>query len=161
MEKQRRSSKVQDATRRAVLDAGAAAFAEAGLSGATMRAIAERAGDTTGTLYSMFDGKESIYAALLAQSLDRLHVAVAEAAASAPNPEQALRASVKAFYSYYQAQGPDFELGLYSFDKTSPISLGPDIDSSLNASLLRTLDVIGTAIARVVVCVVLWPDVLH
>ena len=64
--KLQRQQTLSDARRTLVLDAARAVFAEVGVSGANIREIAKRAGYTPGAIYSYFDSKEAIYAALLA-----------------------------------------------------------------------------------------------
>ena len=47
-------------------------FADTGVEGASVRAIAERAGYTPGALYTYFEDKEALASACLARSLGRL-----------------------------------------------------------------------------------------
>ena len=56
-------------------------FAAEGLEGASLRAIATRAGYTPAALYFHFDSKEAIYAEVLRDSLASLGGAVDEAVA--------------------------------------------------------------------------------
>jgi AcrR family transcriptional regulator len=62
---------VSDLKRTLILDAARAVFEAEGLDGASLRGIAAKAGYTPAALYFHFDSKEAIYAAVLAQSLDR------------------------------------------------------------------------------------------
>jgi AcrR family transcriptional regulator len=55
----------REQTRRALLDAAARLFAERGVSGASVDAIAEAAGRTSGALYDHFGSKEGLLFALL------------------------------------------------------------------------------------------------
>lgn len=66
--------------RERILDAARTIFAEAGLEGASLRAIAARAGYTPAALYFHFDSREAIYAALLQASLLELRADVGAAA---------------------------------------------------------------------------------
>lgn len=52
-------------TKRAVIAAATAVFSEFGYAGTTVDAIAERAGLTTGALYSNFTGKRDVFLAVL------------------------------------------------------------------------------------------------
>jgi AcrR family transcriptional regulator len=61
-------------TRRGLLDGAARAFAEHGLRGCTMQAIAGAAGVAKATLYNHFRTKDEVARALLAAELDRLAV---------------------------------------------------------------------------------------
>ena len=76
---EQRRQRLTDTRRALVLDAAREVFQQHGLAGANMREIARRAGYTPGAIYSYFDSKESIYGALLAESLERLNAAVAGA----------------------------------------------------------------------------------
>ncbi len=57
-------------TRDALLEAGATLFAERGVAGASVDAIAQRAGRTSGALYDHFGSKEGLLFALLASWVD-------------------------------------------------------------------------------------------
>ena len=52
-----------------ILDAAEVCFARRGFDGTTLRDIAERVGIRIPSLYNHFDGKQSIYAAVLARGL--------------------------------------------------------------------------------------------
>ena len=52
-----------------LLDAATAVFAEEGFEGATMEAIAARAGTTKPTLYARFGSKEELFAAVYEEVL--------------------------------------------------------------------------------------------
>jgi AcrR family transcriptional regulator len=90
-QRQQRQQTLTDARRALVLDAARAVFAEHGVEGASIRVIAKRAGYTAGAIYSYFDSKEAIYAALLRESLERLQQAVDAARASRASPTGRLR----------------------------------------------------------------------
>ncbi|HYI61214.1 MAG TPA: TetR/AcrR family transcriptional regulator [Acidimicrobiales bacterium] len=71
-------------TRGALLDAGAALFAERGIAGASVDAIARAAGRTSGALYDHFGSKEGLLFALLETwAGDATAVITAEQAAAA------------------------------------------------------------------------------
>jgi len=80
-------------------------FAAEGLEGASLRAIATRAGYTPAALYFHFDSKEAIYAEVLRDSLASLGGTVDEAVAKTRGPKQKLRAAAMAFFRYY-AENP-------------------------------------------------------
>ena len=74
----------QHSTRRSEIVAAAKTqFAEKGLNGASMRAIAGEAGFTTGAIYPYFANKEEIYAAVLSDTLSALHQHVSDRIARA------------------------------------------------------------------------------
>ena len=143
-----KNQKFTEFKRRAILDAATAEFSAKGLDKASMRSIASTAGMTTGAIYTMFDGKEDIYAALLSESLSRLHAYVTEKTAAAGTPKEAVRASVMAFYDYYAERLFEVQLGMHSFSGLKHSSLGPERDRKLNADLLATLNVIGESISK-------------
>jgi AcrR family transcriptional regulator len=138
---------VREARREHILDAARAEFAQKGLGGASMRGIALRAGCTTGAIYPLFATKEGLYAALLGESLARLRTAIADAAAPARTPAGALERAAMAFVAYYEARPFELNLGLHAFEGLRRSGLGPDHDRELNASLERTLDVLGRPLA--------------
>src|SRR5215510_8268533 len=84
--------------RELILDAARSVFAEEGLEGASLRAIATRAGYTPAALYFHFDSKEAIYAEVLLRSLARLGEAVTRKTARAKSPADRLRAAAMAFF---------------------------------------------------------------
>ena len=137
-----------DATRRrVVLDGAWRVFARNGLEGATMRAIAAEAGCTTGAVYPIFPSKEVIYAALLAESLDRLHDAVAMAIGEVEAAPARAEAAARAFLTYYRDRPDEVALGLYLWHGLRPRGLTPDLNAEMNARLTRTLDLLRQALS--------------
>ena len=76
----------QAATRRALLDAAGAVFIERGLQGASVEAIAERAGFTRGAFYSNFSSKEELFAEVLQDRVYAAYRAMAEAQLASDGP---------------------------------------------------------------------------
>jgi AcrR family transcriptional regulator len=70
-------------TRRALLDAGATLFADRGIAGASVDAIAAAAGRTSGALYDHFGSKEGLLFALLETWVGDATVAIAAEQAAA------------------------------------------------------------------------------
>ena len=113
-----------------------------------MRSIALRAGCTTGAIYPQFESKERMYAALLAQSLERLDtvvLAAVQAASTAPDSALGLahaqvRAGCQTFLSYYMAHPFEVNLGLYAFRGLKRQGVGKPTDRELNAALWQVLD---------------------
>ena len=146
---QRRQS-LTDTRRALVLDAAREVFQQHGLAGANMREIARRAGYTPGAIYSYFDSKESIYGALLAESLERLNAAVAEAvpadsttttpattatAEPAAAPAAELRARSRAWFNFFTRNPRDLDLGFYLVQGLAERGLTPDLNRALNERL--------------------------
>jgi len=142
-----RQAQLQALRRQLVLDAAQRVFEREGLEKTTVRAIAHEAGCTTGAIYPWFEGKEAIYGALLEDSLNRLHGALA-AALAASAPADAARSVIQAFFQYYAARQGEFSLGLYLFQGTGPRGLGREADARLNALLLACVDALGEALVR-------------
>ena len=128
-----------DARRALVLDAARTVFAEAGIEGASIREIAKKAGYTPGAIYSYFDSKEAIYAALLDESLLRLQAAVAEVAVSERRPDQTLAAKAQAWFDFYAANPRDLDLGFYLVHGMRPRGLTHALDHELNDRLYDAL----------------------
>lgn len=136
--------------RRKILDAAARVFERDGLAKASMRAIAQEAGVTTGAIYPLFDGKEDLYAALLEESLVRLQSAVAIASAQESDALSALMAAAQAFFDYYAQHPFESSMGLYlyGYSPTQPKGVGEARDKKLNAQLLETLTIFEACFLR-------------
>ena len=134
--------------RDAVLAAAQSVFADAGLEGATIRAIAQAAGYTPGAVYSYYPTKEAIYADILAHSLGALRDSVAAGADGTADGEARLRAALRAFYDFYRRRPQELELGLYLFHGMRPVGLGPELDRQLNSRLIAVLQKIAGAMAQ-------------
>lgn len=133
--KLQRRQTLTDARRALVLDAARAVFAEAGIEGASIREIARKAGYTPGAIYSYFESKEAIYAALLDESLQRLHAAVADAKVSKSRPDRTLAAKAQAWFGFYAANPRDLDLGFYLVHGMRPRGLTSELDHELNDRL--------------------------
>ena len=131
-----RSERLNALRRQLILDAAQRVFERDGLEKTTIRAIAAEAGCTTGAIYPWFAGKETIYGALLEESLQRLHACLSEAAATG-DARTAARSAIHAFFGYYAERRTDFSLGMYLFQGLGPRGLGRDMDERLNARLRR------------------------
>lgn len=142
---QRRQA-VRDQKRALILDAAREVFAAEGLEGASLRAIATRAGYTPAALYFHFDSKEAIYAEALHGSLAALGRAVDDAVATARGGEARLRAAAMAFFCFYADNPRDLDLGFYLFrGGMKPSGLGRERDEALNHGLETALRPIAEA----------------
>ena len=142
--RERRQRVHTEARREHVLEAARSAFFELGLEGASLREIAKRAGYTPGALYSYFDSKEQVYAALLGESLERLNQCVAQACpqptrAPRRDAEAALHDQARAFFDFYHRNPRDLDLGFYLFHDMQPRGLTPALNKPLNARLRDAL----------------------
>lgn len=136
-----------DAAKRGlILAAARQVFESDGLDGASLRAIAARAGYTPAALYFHFESKEAIYAEVLKESLTRLEKAIAGAAARMRTPAARLRAAAMAFFGFYADNPRDLDLGFYLFrGGMKPHGLGRARDEALNAALAAALQPIAAA----------------
>jgi AcrR family transcriptional regulator len=132
--------------RELILDAAKQVFAEEGLEGASLRAIATRAGYTPAALYFHFESKEAIYAEVLKASLASLGSFVHQAVAQARSPQQKLKAAALSFFRFYAENPRDLDLGFYLFrGGMKAAGLGHDRDATLNAALEAALRPIAEA----------------
>lgn len=144
--KQSRRDAVSEHKRELILEAARQVFAEEGLDGASLRAIAVRAGYTPAALYFHFESKEAIYAEVLRTSLESLGAAVEQATSDAKNPAQKLKAAAMAFFHFYARNPRDLDLGFYLFrGGMKPAGLGHERDTKLNAALEFALRPIADA----------------
>ncbi|MFB9268309.1 TetR/AcrR family transcriptional regulator [Bradyrhizobium erythrophlei] len=144
--RQSRREAVSGHKRELILDAAKQVFAEEGLEGASLRAIAVRAGYTPAALYFHFESKDAIYAELLKASLASLGATVDRAVAQARTPAQKLKAAAIAFFRFYAEHPRDLDLGFYLFrGGMKPAGLGHERDEALNAALEAALRPIAEA----------------
>jgi AcrR family transcriptional regulator len=147
--KQKRDSRKESVSghkRDLILDAAREVFAAEGLEGASLRAIATRAGYTPAALYFHFESKEAIYAEVLRGSLASLGQTVDNAVAKTRDPKQKLQAAAMAFFGYYAANPRDLDLGFYLFrGGMKPAGLGHARDEEMNAALEAALRPIAEA----------------
>ena len=111
--KSQRKKNLQAYKRQKVLDAAAKLFRLQGLEGTTMRAIAKKAGYSTGAPYAYFQSKEDIYAELLTLSLANLTKSVKSSEGF--TQEGRVHAVFAAYFNYYLDNPEELQLGLYLF----------------------------------------------
>lgn len=90
----KRTASQSQATQKALLEAAAAAFAEHGLSGAKLEAIADRAGVTKGAIYSHYNSREDLLVKACRAALRELNLF--EIAKDAPNIETFINKTLQA-----------------------------------------------------------------
>ena len=138
-QRQQRQLAMSDTRRALVLDSARSVFAEKGVEGASIREIARRAGYTPGAIYSYFDSKEAIYAALLAESLERLNAEVAAARSFKSQPQLTLASKAQAWFGFYARSPRDLDLGFYLVQGLSPRGLAGELKQQLNGRLQDAL----------------------
>src|SRR5918992_6091674 len=77
-------------TRQELLEAAARVFARRGFHGASVEAVSEEAGYSTGALYSNFGGKEDLFLALWEERIDRRRRELREVIARSGGPSAGL-----------------------------------------------------------------------
>lgn len=87
-------------TRRKLLDAAAAEFAENGFHAGSISAITRRAGAALGSFYTYFDSKDAIFRALVSDMSEAVRVAAREAIAPTMAPLEIERAALAAFLAF-------------------------------------------------------------
>ena len=125
-----------DVRRRGVIvDAARRVFEASGLEGASIRAIAQMAGCTTGAIYPLFQSKEEIFAVVLGQSLQAVTQEVRTATEGVAAPAKSLRRATLAIYKYYDAHPFELTLSLVLFNGERKKQLGSGLDEVLKRQL--------------------------
>jgi AcrR family transcriptional regulator len=96
-----------DRTQQAILRAAMTEFADKGLGGARIDAIAERAGINKRLIYYYFDGKDQLFLAALEQTYADIRTAEQALHLEAAEPAEALRLLVVFTWNHYVAH-PEF-----------------------------------------------------
>ncbi len=94
-------------TRQAILDAAREAFAEHGLAGARVDAIAARTGTAKRMIYYYFGSKEGLYLAVLEQAYADIRDSEGQLNVDRSPPEEAIRRLIAFTFDYDEAH-PDF-----------------------------------------------------
>ncbi len=135
-----RQAAVSNMKRSLILDAARAIFEADGIEGASIRAIAKRAGYTPGAIYFHFASKEDIYAALLDQSLDTVVAYVHDDFPADRPPVERMRIAGGRVFDFYADNPGELDLGFYLFrGGMKPHGLGRERDRALNAKFLDAL----------------------
>lgn len=87
-------------TRRKLLDAAAAEFAENGFHAGSISAITRRAGAALGSFYTYFDSKDAIFRALVSDMSEAVRVTAREAVEPQMAPLEIERAALAAFLAF-------------------------------------------------------------
>jgi TetR/AcrR family transcriptional regulator len=136
-----RKQEIQAYKRQKILLAAADLFREKGLDGTTMRAIATKAGYSTGAPYAYYQSKEEIYADLLGRSLTELMQAIRQAKNENLAPADNIYNVFKAYFHFYLTHLEDLQLGLYLFSpgEVKKRGFSKETNSQLNGKLIALL----------------------
>jgi TetR/AcrR family transcriptional regulator len=135
--------------RQVIVDAARRAFERSGLEGASIRAIAQMAGCTTGAIYPHFSSKEELFAVVLGGSLSTVTREVSRAMIGAGPPAKALRRGTLAIYKYYDAHPSDLALALAVFNADRKTKLGRGLDNALKQQFEALLEVLSEQVSKV------------
>jgi len=134
--------------RRHIVDAARRVFEDAGLEGASIRAIAQMAGCTTGAIYPLFRSKEEIFAVVLGKSLLAVTRAVQSAMQGIAAPAKSLRRGTLALYKYYDAHPAELALSLTLLKGDRKKKLGPGLDEALKGQLNALLGLLAEQVRK-------------
>lgn len=104
------TARLRAATRQGLIEAGTAAFAQYGLSGASISQIARDAGVANGTFYLHFRDKQALYVAIVDEVLEQLAGVMEQSAAASLERDEAERREIDAIASYIEANEIVFQL---------------------------------------------------
>jgi TetR/AcrR family transcriptional regulator len=135
--------------RRLIVEAARRVFEASGLEGASIRAIAQAAGCTTGAIYPLFRSKEEIFAAVLSESLATLTRQVRSAMDGIATPAKSLRRGTLAIYKYYDAHPSELALSLGLFNADHGKRLGRGLDEALKRQLEELLALLAEQVRKV------------
>lgn len=98
----REESKAQ--TRERLLDSARKVFAERGYHAASVDEVAERAGFSTGALYSNFEGKEDLFLALLERQIEQQVAEVKASVSDRPTVDERARGGAEHWMAYLERE---------------------------------------------------------
>jgi AcrR family transcriptional regulator len=138
-EKGSRRPRDAEQTRRAILEAATAEFAENGLNGARVDAIAARTQTTVRMIYYYFGSKDGLYRAVLEQAYGDMRRAERALELQHLPPIEAIRRMVEFVFDYQEAH-PEFTrlVGIENIHRAAHIARSDTIQA-LNASVIETL----------------------
>lgn len=110
-----------------ILDVAHGLFAARGYGAVTMDEVAAAVGVTKPLLYTYFGNKERLYLACVERGAQALHTTVARAFTGAPDPGEALRAGMRAFLEFLDADRAAWQV---LYDETLPV--GGEIEQRIS-----------------------------
>ncbi len=135
--------------RRLIVEAARRVVEAAGLEGASIRAIAQAAGCTTGAIYPLFRSKEEIFAVVLSESLAAVTRQVRAAMDGIAAPAKSLRRGTLAIYKYYDAHPSELTLSLVLFSGDRGKKFGSGLDEALKRQLDELLALLAEQVRKV------------
>ncbi|MBV9511946.1 MAG: TetR family transcriptional regulator [Caulobacteraceae bacterium] len=137
-----RRSRDPEQTRRDILDAATIEFAENGLSGARVDAIAARTRTTVRMIYYYFGSKDGLYLAVLEESYGDMRREEQRLGVERMPPIEAIRRMVEFVFDYQEAH-PEFTrlVSIENIHRAAHIKQSATIQA-LNATVIETLKAI-------------------
>ncbi|GAA5176575.1 TetR/AcrR family transcriptional regulator [Pseudonocardia eucalypti] len=126
----------RETRRRDILDAGRALLREKGMAAPRMREVARRAGIGLGTVYTYFATKESLYAAMYGERLDRMLVELEPVLARTNDLEELFVLVATAYRDVYAEFGKELDI-LTAVDRLADFE--PEVGVQLATSARRLL----------------------
>jgi AcrR family transcriptional regulator len=123
------------------LDVAQALFARDGFAAVTMDDVAAAVGVTKPLLYNYFGNKERLYLACLGRTADALIAHLTDAFAQAADPGEGLRAAVRAFFAFVEADRASWQV---LYDETLPS--GGQIAEHIDAYRAQATALVGSAL---------------
>ena len=162
--KSSRSTRDPEATKRQILDAAEIEFAQHGLHGTRVDAIAKRAGVAPRMIYYYFENKDGLYQAVLQRPALLLHTIFQQLDLDQMPPDQALSSLIRAAIEYetsnrsrgmllfqeaIQNQGKYFKL----ISRQEPIGLLANIlERGVKSKVFKEIDVQMTTLNIIGIC---------
>jgi AcrR family transcriptional regulator len=87
-----------------VLECAERIFSDKGLHQATMQEIAEEAEYATGTLYTLFENKDAIFAAVVRRRMAEIDAHLREAVEPGASARERIERFVRGFFEYFEAE---------------------------------------------------------
>jgi len=98
--------------RQEILEAARAVFSARGYEGATLDEVAREAEFAKGTLYSYFDSKADLFAALAEREFDSLGAKVKEVLAAEPEPAAGTRAVIRVLLEFFESRSDFYRVAI-------------------------------------------------
>jgi AcrR family transcriptional regulator len=105
-----RREQTKQANRAAILDAAREVFSEIGFGAASIRDVIRRTNLATGTFYNYFPDKESVFRALLEESVEEARARVRAARLEAATLEAFVENGYRAYFEFLAGDRTTFEL---------------------------------------------------
>ncbi|MFB9270087.1 TetR/AcrR family transcriptional regulator [Bradyrhizobium erythrophlei] len=134
--------------RQLIVDAARRVFEASGLERASIRAIAQEAGCTTGAIYPLFRSKEELFSVVLGESLKAVTGQVHAAIDGIVVPAKALRRATLAIYRYYDAHPSELTLSLVLFNGERTQKIGRGSDEKLKRQLDELLALLAELVRK-------------